>query len=584
MRHAHTVIALACVLSAAPAFAWAGGAPPAPPLPAPAALVRQVKVTTDKAPDCSSLKAIAETVTRGAKTNDEKAIAIYNFMQLSNYHHAYPTEKGGVGALKEINVYGWSLCGGLHSVQSALWRELGWQWRFVGWSNPGHTTVEAFYDGRWHYLDVFLKIYLWMPMKDAPGGRTIAGEADIKADSALVTDGLVLDPARKIYYHKGNRFEMAGGRANWMAPAFLVCGDEPAGVISGVKSSRDAGSPTGWASINFESPGYSTDVNLAPGWSLTLDWSAIEGAHWFSGQAKVPAHSCGDKDFRNNPSCGPILEPYIHVGGGRRSFSSGRLIFAPDFSTDACLKGLAAAENVKWAGGQIVPADPGKPASITVAVQSPYIMTKASAQADVAEKVEVSTDAGKSWKAAEPADFSKEVAGQYACLVRVALGSALKSLRIEATVQHNRCALPYLSPGRNKVTALAADPRELGDNRLVVTYAYTLGSRSMTPERMTETGAEIARAHGATWSKTPTVVQKIFSAKDLPATFDIDVPTPKGKQPVYPCMLFLRREVLAPGARPAAPPEGALEAKVGPDEELKSPPNPFHIGFAKTGE
>ena len=139
-------------------------------------LVSQIKVLPDQAPDCSSLRSIVATITRDCQTNDQKAIAIYNFMQLAHYHRAYPGEPGGLPVLKEINCYGWSLCGGLHAEQSALWRELGWDWRFVGWN--GHTTVEAKYDDRWHYLDVFLKFYAWMP--DGRGGRTLAGE-DIDA-------------------------------------------------------------------------------------------------------------------------------------------------------------------------------------------------------------------------------------------------------------------------------------------------------------------------------------------------------------------------------------------------------------------
>src|SRR5438105_1912367 len=140
-----------------------------------AAVVPQIRVQPNLAPDCSSLKSIAESVTRGCKTNDAKAIAIYNFMQLAHYHRAYPTERGGLPALKEFNVYGWSLCGGLHMMQAALWRELGWRWRFVVWN--GHETAEAEYDGGWHYLDVFLKFYAWMP--HGKGGRTIAGEDDL---------------------------------------------------------------------------------------------------------------------------------------------------------------------------------------------------------------------------------------------------------------------------------------------------------------------------------------------------------------------------------------------------------------------
>ena len=127
---------------------------------------------------------MANSVTRDCRTNDEKAIAIYNFMQLTHYHRAYPSEPGGIPVLKEINVYGWSLCGGLHS-ETGSWRgELGWDWRFVGWD--GHTTVEAGYDGRWHYLDIFLKFYAWMPDPAAPGGRTIAGEDDLNRNAGAL--------------------------------------------------------------------------------------------------------------------------------------------------------------------------------------------------------------------------------------------------------------------------------------------------------------------------------------------------------------------------------------------------------------
>ena len=224
---------------------WAAGAgAPASPKPAQAGAVRQIKVLADKAPDCSTLKTIVDSVTRDCKTNDEKAVAIYNFCRLAWYHRAYPTEKGGVAALKMLHAYGWGLCGGQHAVLSALWRANGWNWRFVGW--PGHTTVEVEYDGKWHYFDTFLKIYVWKADPSAPGGRTVASQADIAEDPKLISEGLILDPARKVYYHRGNQFEMIGEQANWMAPAFLVCGDEPQGVIQGTQKRNRAGSPTGW--------------------------------------------------------------------------------------------------------------------------------------------------------------------------------------------------------------------------------------------------------------------------------------------------------------------------------------------------
>ncbi|MBE3070633.1 MAG: transglutaminase domain-containing protein, partial [Planctomycetes bacterium] len=565
MPRCASFLAVLTLLLAA-AGAAAEKAPARPDLPP--AFVRQVRVVADHAPDCSSLARLVETVTRGAKTNDEKAIALYNFLRLANYHHAYPNEPGGISALKLINVYGWGLCGGLHTVEAALWREAGWPWRYVGWS--GHTTVEAQYDGRWHYLDTFLKFYTWTPDPNAPGGRTIASQDDIKANPGLVSDGLVLDKSRQVYYHAGNAFEVIDGKANWTAPAFLVCGDEPGGVISGVRTGRNAGSPTGWAAIIFDDPAYSADVDLGPGYSLTLAWAAEDGAFWFSGGKNAPRHTCGDKDYRNCPAIGPILEPYALSGGKTRTWANGRLVFAPDLADPALLGTLAAADNARQDAGRLVAADAGRPASVTVLMASPYVLTRATGEAAGTDKAEVSVDDGKTFAPVDLKDFSKAVAGKYRCLVRLSFASALASLRIDATVQHNRCALPYLSPGANKVTVTVADPKALGANRLVVDYAWCPGSRSKSYEQLADAGAEVARAHNATWSDKPVAVRKIFAAADLPATLEIPVATPKDQYPVYPRMLMLRRAVLSPSAKPAPLPDGAAEPAVGPGDELKS--------------
>ena len=76
---------------------WLVAAPLCAADPQPVAgLVSGIKVLPDKAPDCTSLKTIVESVTRGCQTNDEKAIAVYNFMRLTHYHRAYPSEPGGI--------------------------------------------------------------------------------------------------------------------------------------------------------------------------------------------------------------------------------------------------------------------------------------------------------------------------------------------------------------------------------------------------------------------------------------------------------------------------------------------------------
>jgi hypothetical protein len=96
---------------------------------------------------------------------------------------------------------------------------------------------------------------------------------------------------------------------------------------------------------------------------------------------------------------------------------------------------------------------------------------------------------------------------------------------------------------------------------------------------MFDRDAEITRAHYATWSETPVVVQKTIT--QLPATLEIPIPTPNGKRPVYPRMLFLRREVVAPGEEPMAVPTQSSVPQVGPDEYLAEVPDPWLIGTGK---
>ena len=540
-------------------------------------LLTAIKVQPDKAPDCSSLRSIVESVTRDCKTNDERAIAIYNFCQLALYHRATPAEPSGIAALKLIHCYGWSLCGGQHAVESALWREAGWEHRFVGWN--GHTTVEAKYDGRWHYLDVFLKFYAWQP--DGQGGRTIASQDELtKNAETLIKNAFVLDRVRGCVYAKDNPFVINGEHANWRAAAFLACGDTLEDVIAGLKTHRPAGQGRDWNGIEHATGNYSTDLNLAPGWALTNLWDPVEGNWYWPDQTIPPAHTCGHKDTVNDPGIGLILEPYLNSKPAR-SYGTGRLTFSPDFSTEACLRGFVECENVKHASGMLLPIDVARPASVVLKLQSPYLLTAAGGQAAGADRVEVSTDDGKTYQPVELRDFGSAVKGRMSALVKIGFQTALKSLRIEALVQNNPGSLPYLSPGKNVVAVTVADAPALGDNKLVVTYAYQLGSRSKSFDQLCDEGKEIARQHNATWSDSVTIVQKTFTARDLPASFEIDCPTPAGRYPVYPRMIFLRREVLSAASTPLPLPADVVAAKPNTGGQLATLPNPFLIGSEK---
>jgi hypothetical protein len=525
-----------------------------------------LKLTSDRAPDTTSLDSLVASVTRDCRTDDERAIAIYNYLRYALYHHAYPGEPGGIGALKLINVYGWSLCGGEHTVLAALYERAGWQWRYRGWDNPGHTTVEALYGGSWHWLDVFLKLYCWRPDPSAPGGCTIASQEDIVASPSLL-DAFTLDGTRGVVYYRD-------GALDWTAPAYLVCGDDLPGVLSGVRSSRDAGSPRGWNAINFDDPTYSPTPDLGPGMGLTLSWDRVDGG--CVGAEAAPAHTCGDKDYRWCPVSGPLLEPYWSPQRRAQSWSNGVFVFAPDLAGARCLAAFSKSDNLCWRGGRLAPEDPARPGVGVVDVSLPYPVVTESAPTADGLVAEVSTD-GVTWQPP-----GKSLAGTYTWKARFTLTKPQGSLSLQAIVQHNQRALPYLAPGRNVLTVGDA-PVDLGGRRIAVSIAYCPGQRSRSLQALADRNEELGRGHGATWSADPVVARAVVDR--LPATMTIDVRTPAGAEPVYPRMLWIRREVLdrdEPTSGDVRTPEaGALATLPNPWTLGNRPPTPRPAGSTR---
>ena len=243
------------------------------------------------------------------------------------------------------------------------------------------------------------------------------------------------------------------------------------------------------------------------------------------------------------------------------------------------MAGFLQIENAVWRDGKLQPNEPGRPAVAVVEMSSPYVVTKASGSiACEGAKAEVSKD-GKAWTAVELREFSAAVRGCYRYQLRITFSQPLAALEITSVVQHNQEALPYLAPGRNKITVTAADPPSLGDSRLVVTYAYCLGARDLTPEQVFERDAEIARAHFATWSDQPIVVQQTIT--QLPATIEIPVPDAAGQTTGLSADAVPAPRVVSAGTIAAAGSRGTEHPQVGADEYLADVPNPWRIGTGK---
>lgn len=459
-----------------------------------------VKVTTDRTVDSGSLESIVADVIRlaGAKTNDEKGIALYGYLHQVLFHNAYACEKKpqSVGPLKVINVYGWGLCGGEHTVMKAVFETAGWQVRYRGWSDPGHTTVEANYDGRWHYYDVFLKAWFWT--KDR---KTIAGQDDINADPSIVLDG-----------QKDGRVPK---------DSFLCCGDEAAGIVSGCKSSH-AEPPSkpadGWASVTGRDEGYSPLLTLRSGAALKLEWGGQPGMMVADNTKGV--HTCPNlKDIRNNPVLGPILEHY-----GTRSYANGRFTYAPDFTkaADVADIGLTGATAM---GGTLIAHGAG---TAVFKLDLPYAYASARLSAEFVGgdgAISLSTDEGKTWTAASIGDISAVIRQRYALWVKISFPATLKSFAVDAVVEHNRGALPFLYHGKNVVTVGAAGNVLPANASLVITYAY---QEATAPANRGQYNAS-----QVTYGETRTVTKEVTS---LPYTFTIDV---AGTTP--PRMLHIER-------------------------------------------
>lgn len=452
--------------------------------PAPGA-VANLKVTTDQSIDCSSLETIVQQVCAraNARNNDQKAIAIYEWLHNTIFHWAYPTEAAPqtVGPLKVINVYGWGLCGGQHTVLKALYETAGFPCRYVGWSNPGHTTIEVQYDGRWHYFDVFLKCYFWTKDKSH-----VASQEEIAADPSIVLD------AQK------------EGRA---ARQHLCCGDAAEDVVRGIKSRKVVGDSKGWASVTWRDQGYSPSLALPSGAALRLDWRGQPDAYAVSG--KKPQHSCGTKDFRYDSVLGPRAEHY-----GPRNWSNGQLIYAPDFSAPLDLADIELRQ-AEARDGKIV-ASAGQGVAV-FRLPLPYAWVSAEVDAQFqggAGRLSLSTDGGKTWKPSPTGSLTNLVKQKYDLCWKAEFPGSLSRFQVRAVVEHNRGARPWLVNGKNQVTVSAGDGTLPAGARVIVSLTYQEATAPNPARRNRWEGA------GLTYGEPMTVTKELPS---LPATFEIEV-------------------------------------------------------------
>ena len=455
-----------------------------------------IVVNTDRSINCATLETIATDVTRGCRTDQEKAIAVYNFMIRMIYmpdHPWRPVERINgklrfpADPLKYITVYGCCGCGPQARVFGSLLGAAGLEARLL---NPGfgHVSNEVKWDGKWHWMDVWLPAYV----TDGTGG--IYSYDEIMADREL----------------------FATARDEGRVPGnFMVLYEDDKGTVLNAGRHRPrtrAGYPQK----------YTENLGLRPGESCTWLWDNVGKHYWPAGRhpQTVP---CGPAArFPNDDALKdafPYWEPYAKtIENGPRGQKAtyyryyGNAIFEciPPLTRQGLTDLGAQLDNIAFApGGGIEPDQVGSPPYNTavgiaeLAFDLPYIIadTEIQGTADVIPGGAVSfyyaIDGGRRWTLAEevrksgalgPFSIGKPntyaypsgtTTGTYGFAVRVVVqgrasnaATTLRHLRVTSTTMLNFYSRPHLEPGKNEVTVTAEKGSTLDQTPLELTWRW----------------------------------------------------------------------------------------------------------------
>ena len=489
MTHIAWIAAVASLLAAAaPAAAGLG----------------DVKVTTDRSIDCSSIQTIARGLYRDGKSDQDKAIATWYFVRRMLFHWPHIPTWDSVDL---INSYGFGLCGYQSTIYCQIATAGGLKARTM--HPPHHVIAEVFYDGAWHMFDCQVG---WFAYNRA--GK-VASCAEMKADPTLITQAVEEARASK---------------------PFFQCRDNPRSGTNYAAGARTGRTP--------KVPTKRLVIHLRRGQSITRSW-ANEGKSWHkSGEKKWthPHHGCtGQSIDANDPVNWPFWKPYAEartVGdkvryGKKRYFGNGRMVYEPDLAKGRYADALAPGGlvNVKG-GGPIRPAEVGKPASVTLKIDLPYIGVDAWLDGTFVRKTDkdVLTIWAKGakggwkkvWTAAgtgkiQPQKVSLKDAAwfghRYLLKVEMTGDVAVEKLQVTSVFMNNMYALPYFMPGRNVVRVTAGEGADLKANPLTLEYAWQEAGQDKTLTRTIDklpfettvnvAGKELPRMKSVTLSVAP---------------------------------------------------------------------------------
>jgi len=466
-------------------------------------------VTTDCSVNCFDFQSLVADLTRGLTDPQDQAIAIFNFFRRAMFPYTarveYPfpvnDQQHMFDFVRMVNVYGYTLCTQNNWMFASVCKQSGLFEDARGVSVPGHGTAEVKWNGRWHFMDAIVGCYVFRRDR-----REIASIDDIVADTTLLTRAVAEGRASMPFCPwDGEPVYPEGALAEadqWFTYrkyglAFLL------GALPEYK-------PSGADEPNTHTMAF----NLRPGFSLVRMWDNLPGMYNLSydftrkdrkrrspSPAILPPHhpDCGREQRDENNW--PIIEPYRKIINGRECrhyYANGILSYEDTFSDERIFR---AADSVKsleiaWepyrSGGVLRCAQGSSLGEAFFTFEAPYVFVggkvKGRARVTDGSWVAVYMDIGQSenWLCLgvveSGGDFCFEIPAnlleqryRFGLKLRLCDSSAsgavsLLEFKAEAVCQLNMYSLPFLKPGRNRVTVFAG--RIPDDTALAVTYKW----------------------------------------------------------------------------------------------------------------
>jgi len=445
--------------------------------------VSGIVIDTDRSVNCATVKTIVADVTAGCKSDKEKAVAIYDFVVRTVWMphvFGHPQEMFGkrLRAIREplkiINVYGSIGCGSQAEIFLTLLNEAGIQGRLL---SPGfaHMSNEVKWDGKWHWMDVWLPCYL----TDEKG--RIYSYDELMADRSLITNAV---------------------KARRVSENFMFNPGPDIKGLANAKKHRPHRAGSGVLKCN-----YVEDLSLRPGESVTWLWDNVGKWYWPGEKYAFPAFK-----FSTAANCKeafPYWEPYKKVLSGGphpwsnvhyRYYSNAVFVAAPPLTRTGLTALGAKLRNVGFGAGGLEPRN-STAAAVEMSFRLPYVIadTEVAGDVELAEGAgvtfEYSIDGGKTWKVAKRvatkgpfkvglgkpnsrAYPAGTTSGQYGFELRVTVWpgktgrTVLKDLKIINVTMLNSYSRPWLEVGDNKVTVASSSAKALAGGPLKITWKW----------------------------------------------------------------------------------------------------------------